>query len=691
MSVLDSYSNLLQKEHFTQFMKNHYPDFQKALQEEQGDEVLPPSGTVQDLADVAPKYHYQEPTLTGGIPWARFWELVSFGGVKVYMGVVILNLLRNLLRFFALWLLNSVWVPALQVDTDSYVISFYISTFVSCYVIMITFHFISQYLVVYHQKGLSLYMFKTAVNKLIHAKLNFYHKTSIGVILDVLANDIRLMLSWVCSSLNQTQDFVITMLSAFICCCMSVPIFLPFLVVILVFFIPFQMKVNTGVIRIERILKSSKPPIFNHFKESIEGIQSIKSYHLENKMMDKMYKVGDNYVTAYLLKHSFIAWFTMRVYGWGTLITFCLLACVVIVRNVEFFMIDSGLLTLGLIVGLSNTYLFAPFSLAICDVACEMTYTETIRGFFDIEQEETKQDGVSIGDMEKPPLTPKGSSQLSEPLLGYVPLDEQYEESSEKTFQMVPEDGCEVSFENVWTRYHEDEDPVLKGISFDVKKGEKIGLVGRTGSGKSTILNTILRLQPIDEGQITIGGIPIQNFPLKTLRSSIISIIPQIPVIFKDTLRKNLDPFGEYSDNEILEVLKLVHLKQFSNRSSLDRCIEGSKLSIGERQLLCLARAILKKCPLVLLDEPTASLDLDTANLVKEIIDEYFQERTLFFVAHHLHLVMNLDKIIVFQKGQIIEFDSVSNLLKKKGLFYDMVMSTGPQTSQKLIQMVKQH
>uniref|UniRef100_A0A6B2L343 ABC transporter domain-containing protein n=1 Tax=Arcella intermedia TaxID=1963864 RepID=A0A6B2L343_9EUKA len=472
---------------------------------------------------------------------------------------------------------------------------------------------------------------------------------------------------------------------------MSVPIFLPFLVVILVFFIPFQMKVNTGVIRIERILKSSKPPIFNHFKESIDGMQSIKSYHLEGKMTEKMYQVGDNYVTAYLLKHSFTAWFTTRVYGWGTLITFCLLGCILVVRNVEFFVIDSGLLTLGLIVGLSNTYLFAPFSLAICDVACEMTYTETIRGFFDIEQEETKQDGVSIGDMEKPPLTPKGSSQLSEPLLGYVPLDEQYEEGSEKSFQMVPKDGCEVRFENVWTRYHKDEDPVLKGISFDVKKGEKIGLVGRTGSGKSTILNTILRLQPIDEGQITIGGIPIQNFPLKTLRSSIISIIPQIPVIFKDTLRKNLDPFGEYSDNEILEVLKLVHLKQFSNRSSLDRCIEGSKLSIGERQLLCLARAILKKCPLVLLDEPTASLDLDTANLVKEIIDEYFQERTLFFVAHHLHLVMNLDKIIVFQKGQIIEFDSVSNLIKKKGLFYDMVMSTGPQTSQKLIQMVKQH
>eukprot|EP01124_Arcella_intermedia_P023202 TRINITY_DN3633_c0_g3_i4.p1 TRINITY_DN3633_c0_g3~~TRINITY_DN3633_c0_g3_i4.p1 ORF type:complete len:1292 (-),score=376.09 TRINITY_DN3633_c0_g3_i4:8-3883(-) len=691
LNELDSYSNLLQKEHFTQFMKKHYPDFQKALQEQNegdGSTDLPP-GT-EPIMDVDSKIHPQEITQTGGIPWVRFWEIVSLGGVKVYLGSMLLNLIRNLLRFFALWLLTSLWLPTSQVDSDSYMISFYQAAFVSCYVVMITFHFTSLYLVVSHKKELASNIFKRAAHQLVHAKLNFYHKTKIGTILDALANDIRLVMSWVCASLNQTQDFVIYMISAFICCCLSVPIFLPLLMVILVFFVPFQMKVNRGATRIERILKSSKPPIFNHFKESIDGIQSIKSYHLENKMTEKMHQVGDTYVIAYLLKHSFTAWFTSRVYAWGTLLTFCFLACVVIVRNVEFFVIDSGLLTLALIVGLSISNFFAPFSLAICDLSCEMIYTETIRSFFDIEQEETKQDGVSIGDMEKPPLTPKGSSQLSEPLLGYVPLDEQYEESSEKTFQMVPEDGCEVSFENVWTRYHEDEDPVLKGISFDVKKGEKIGLVGRTGSGKSTILNTILRLQPIDEGQITIGGIPIQNFPLKTLRSSIISIIPQIPVIFKDTLRKNLDPFGEYSDNEILEVLKLVHLKQFTF-SSLDRGIEGSKLSIGERQLLCLARAILKKCPLVLLDEPTASLDLDTANLVKEIIDEYFQERTLFFVAHHLHLVMNLDKIIVFQKGQIIEFDSVSNLLKKKGLFYDMVMSTGPQTSQKLIQMVKQH
>uniref|UniRef100_A0A6B2LAK0 ABC transporter domain-containing protein n=1 Tax=Arcella intermedia TaxID=1963864 RepID=A0A6B2LAK0_9EUKA len=161
---MDSYTNLLKKDHFTQFMKKHYPDFQKAIQEEEKEEDSP-RDTAALFMDEATKFQPQEDIRTGGIPWERFWEIVSLGGAKKYMVSIVFNLCRSLLRFLALWVLNSLWVPALQMDDNSYIISFYETAFVCSYVLMISCNVIAIFLQVSHQKTVGSSVFNRVVSR----------------------------------------------------------------------------------------------------------------------------------------------------------------------------------------------------------------------------------------------------------------------------------------------------------------------------------------------------------------------------------------------------------------------------------------------------------------------------------------------------------------------------------------------
>ncbi|XP_031637724.1 multidrug resistance-associated protein 4-like [Contarinia nasturtii] len=239
-----------------------------------------------------------------------------------------------------------------------------------------------------------------------------------------------------------------------------------------------------------------------------------------------------------------------------------------------------------------------------------------------------------------------------------------------------PSSGC-IEFRNVFYRYFAEAKPVLQELSFVIKSKEKIGIVGRTGAGKSSLIGALFRLASV-EGEILIDGIDTANIQLNDLRKRI-AIIPQDPVLFSGTLRRNLDPFEEYSDPDIWSALESVGLKSVVSRSwgSLDKPY-GENSSVGQRQLLCLARAILRKNRILVLDEATANVDPQTDLLIQQTIRDRFTECTVLTVAHRLHTIIDSDRVLVMDSGRAAEFDDPHTLLQNgNDIFYGMVKSLG--------------
>ncbi|XP_077204237.1 ATP-binding cassette sub-family C member 5 isoform X1 [Paroedura picta] len=231
-----------------------------------------------------------------------------------------------------------------------------------------------------------------------------------------------------------------------------------------------------------------------------------------------------------------------------------------------------------------------------------------------------------------------------------------------------PQEG-EVLFENAEMRYRENLPLVLKKVSFTIKPKEKIGIVGRTGSGKSSLGMALFRLVELSGGCIKIDGVKINDIGLADLRSKL-SIIPQEPVLFSGTVRSNLDPFTQYSEDQIWDALERTHMKECISQLPLKLESEvmenGENFSVGERQLLCIARALLRRCKVLILDEATAAMDTETDLLIQETIREAFADCTMLTIAHRLHTVLGSDRIMVLVQGQVVEFDTPSALLSNE-------------------------
>jgi len=309
-------------------------------------------------------------------------------------------------------------------------------------------------------------------------------------------------------------------------------------------------------------------------------------------------------------------------------------------------------LGLALSYGLQLTALFQRCVQVAIDVATYMTSTERVLEYLSCPQEQSTL-----------PPSPHSKAVAFDAL------------SSSDQAQW-PRTGS-MSFEDVSMRYR-DNPLVLKGASFAVRPGERVGICGRTGSGKSSLLQTLFRIVELSSGCITIDGVDISSVPLQILRSRV-ALIAQDPLLFTGTMRFQLDPFNTHTDDEIHQALGQVGLLDFVMSLPLKLCepiLEGGEnLSHGQRQLISIARALLRRCRVLVLDEATSSVDFETDALLQRMLrGSAVQEGvTVLCIAHRLSTILDYDRILVLGQGEVLEYDTPQSLSSREGVFKDML------------------
>uniref|UniRef100_A0A9J7X7A9 ATP-binding cassette, sub-family C (CFTR/MRP), member 3 n=1 Tax=Cyprinus carpio carpio TaxID=630221 RepID=A0A9J7X7A9_CYPCA len=480
---------------------------------------------------------------------------------------------------------------------------------------------------------------QTLLDNKFHTPQSFFDTTPIGRIINRFSKDIYVIDEVLPSTILMFLGTFFASVSTMIVIICSTPIFalvIGPLALIYVFVQRFYVATSRQLKRLESV---SRSPIYSHFSETITGTSVIRAYgrNAAFVLMSDM-KVDENQKSYYpgIVSNR---WLGVRIEFIGN--------CIVLFAAL-FAVIGKDKLSPGL-VGLSVSYaLQVTMSLnwmvrMTSDLESNIVAVERVK-----EYSETQTEAPWIVKDKQPPpdWPPKG----------------------------------DVEFVDYSVRYREGLDLVLRNISLKVKGGEKIGIVGRTGAGKSSMTLCLFRLLEAADGEIVIDEVKISEIGLHDLRSKL-TIIPQEPVLFSGTLRMNLDPFEKYSDEEVWKVLELSHLKKFvSNQTSkLElECSEGGEnLSVGQRQLVCLARALLRKTRILVLDEATAAVDLETDDLIQSTIRTQFEDCTVFTIAHRLNTIMDYTRVLVLDKGQIAEFDTPTNLIAQKGIFYGMAKDAG--------------
>jgi len=251
-----------------------------------------------------------------------------------------------------------------------------------------------------------------------------------------------------------------------------------------------------------------------------------------------------------------------------------------------------------------------------------------------------------------------------------------------------------IDFENAVMSYKPTLPPVLKKVSFSVHDKEKIGVCGRTGADKSSLMLALFRIVELTEGRILVDGVDISHIGLHDLRTKI-GIIPQDPVLFSGSIKSNLDPLGQRTEEEVWSSLERVNLSEYVHTlpDHLNFEVEenGRNFSVGQRQLLCMARSLLADNKILIMDEATANVDTNTDHLIQKTVRDVFKDRTVLTIAHRLHTIIDMDRIIVMDGGEVVEFDSPHSLLQDSDSFFSSLVADTGSSSAALLRKMAQH
>ncbi|CAF1345508.1 unnamed protein product, partial [Didymodactylos carnosus] len=406
---------------------------------------------------------------------------------------------------------------------------------------------------------------------------------------------------------------------------------------------------------LQRLESQARSPVYSHLSSTLDGITVVRAFHSQTQCTKQFENYLNQHTKPYWLLMTVDRWSGIR-YDWmsAAFVTFLVVTSLIFHKSLQ-----SAKITVALVYSLTLIGQFQWMIRLGVEVMLQMISVERISEYC------------------------------------HLPLEEEPNQKRhlEKPKPHWPHSG-EISFQNLSFRYSEQSSWILDKINIQIKPSEKVGIVGRTGAGKSSIIQALFRTAELD-GKILIDGIDTQTISLYDLRRRL-SIIPQDPVLFDDTLRKNVDPFGEFSDVEIWNALEEVQLKL--SVSSLPNGLQqqvtegGSNFSVGERQLICLARALLRKNKILVIDEATANVDMRTDHLIQQALRKKFKNYTVLTIAHRLRTVIDNDRILVLSNGQVIDFDHPYILLSNSNsYFYEMVQQTQKSEIHHLMKQAKKY
>uniref|UniRef100_A0A8B9FXC7 ABC-type glutathione-S-conjugate transporter n=1 Tax=Amazona collaria TaxID=241587 RepID=A0A8B9FXC7_9PSIT len=482
-------------------------------------------------------------------------------------------------------------------------------------------------------------LFLQLLRNVARSPMVFFEQTPIGNLLNRFSREMDAIDSVIPDKLKSLLGFLFNLLEIYLVIIVATPRAAMAIVPLTLLYAAFQHYYVVTSCQLRRIEAASRSPIYSHISETFQGSSVIRAYKDQER---------------FILKSNFLVDENQRICFPGAVADRWL------ATNLE--LLGNGIvLFAALFAAMGRTYLSpgtAGFSISY---ALQITgvLNWMVRSWTEIEN-----NIVSVERVREYLRAPKEAPwTLNDKLQGQVWLTE-----------------GRIEFRNYSLRYRPNLELALKRVNLTISGQEKIGITGRTGAGKSTLAVGLLRLVEAAEGVILIDGLDIAQLGLHDLRSKI-TVIPQDPVLFSGSLRMNLDPLNQYTDADIWTALELTQLKSFvadlPDQLEYKCTDQGENLSTGQKQLVCLARALLRKAKILILDEATAAVDLETDLQIQSTLRTQFKDSTVLTIAHRIKTIMDCDRILVLENGRIAEFDTVEHLIAQRGLFYKLMEESG--------------
>jgi ABC-type multidrug transport system fused ATPase/permease subunit len=577
----------------------------------------------------------------------------ALGGWWVVMVLLTCYVMTEVLRIVSsTWL--SLWTD--ESSNSRYSSSFYNLVYALLSLAQVAVTLINSFFLITSSLFAAKRLHDAMLGSILRAPMVFFHTNPLGRIINRFSKDLgdidRNVAPFVSLFLGQVSQLISTFVLIGLVSTMSLWAILPLLVVFYGAYLYYQSTAR----EIKRLDSVTRSPVYAQFGEALNGLPTIRAYQAYNRMAKINGDSMDNNIRFTLVNMSGNRWLAIRLETLGGLMIW-LTATFAVMQNGRAENQQAFASTMGLLLSyaLNITSLLTAVLRLASLAENSLNAVERVGTYIELPSEGP----LVIEDNRPPPGWPSEGS---------------------------------ITFEDVVLRYRPELPPVLHGLSFKISPSDKVGIVGRTGAGKSSMLNALFRIVELERGRISIDGLDIAKLGLNDLRR-VLGIIPQAPVLFSGTVRFNLDPFNEHNDADLWEALERSHLKDVIRRNALGLDAEvseaGENFSVGQRQLLSLSRALLRRSKILVLDEATAAVDVRTDALIQKTIREEFRSCTMLIIAHRLNTIIDCDRILLLDAGQVLEYNTPEELLENEGSsFSKMVQSTGAANAEYLRSLV---